>query len=249
MFPHVKHVLDKFRHKLPKEDLKRLGKDVAKKLVASDYKNNRVNDPSEALSSKQSKKIRQYVHEFLDRAVQKYDTRRKEKKVSGSDPSTEPHVSQNQGDDKTETPAESTTPQDEPMTQDGSIMSDVEDILSPGSAERKRKRDGEAPDLAGATPTDGAPDLKRLKAEEVIAEGSATPPPPPPPPPASGDTPLEDEQQCALKEQEEALMRENEEAQRLEDEAAETKRIENTADEMQREIEAAQNGKQEVLSH
>ncbi|KAK0385844.1 hypothetical protein NLU13_7021 [Sarocladium strictum] len=249
VFPHVKHVLDKFRHKLPKEDLKRLGKDVAKKLVASDYKNNRVNDPSEALSSKQSKKIRQYVHEFLDRAVQKYDTRRKEKKVSGSDPSTEPHVSQNQGDDKTETPAESTTPQDEPMTQDGSIMSDVEDILSPGSAERKRKRDGEAPDLAGATPTDGAPDLKRLKAEEVIAEGSATPPPPPPPPPASGDTPLEDEQQCALKEQEEALMRENEEAQRLEDEAAETKRIENTADEMQREIEAAQNGKQEVLSH
>jgi histone-lysine N-methyltransferase SETD2 len=245
----VKHVLDKFRHKLPKEDLKRLGKDVAKKLVASDYKNNRVNDPSEALSSKQSKKIRQYVQEFLERAVQKFDARQKEKKATGRDPSHGSHTPQGQQDGKMETPAGSTTPQDEPMTQDGSTLSEFEDILSPGSAERKRKRDGEVPDSSGATPTDAGPDVKRLKEEDVALEGSATPPPPPPPPPASGAPPPEDEQQRALKEQEEALVRENEEAQRLEDEAAKTKKLESSADEMQREIEAAQNGKQEVLSH
>ncbi|KAF4985174.1 hypothetical protein FGRMN_11271, partial [Fusarium graminum] len=72
LFPHIKHVLDKFRHKLPKEELKRFGKELAKKLVTSDYKNGRVGDPSAPLGDKQSKKMKKYVKEFLDRAVEKY---------------------------------------------------------------------------------------------------------------------------------------------------------------------------------
>ncbi|KAF4956421.1 hypothetical protein FSARC_11557, partial [Fusarium sarcochroum] len=79
LFPHIKHVLDKFHHKLPKEELKRLGKDIAKKLVASDYKNNRVGDPGTPLSEKQAKKMKKYVHDFLDRAVEKYGDRQKRK--------------------------------------------------------------------------------------------------------------------------------------------------------------------------
>ena len=57
-------MLDKFRHKLPKDELKRLGKELSKKLSASDYKNNRVEDPSAELSDKQAQKIKKYVKEL-----------------------------------------------------------------------------------------------------------------------------------------------------------------------------------------
>lgn len=78
VFPPVKFVLDKFKHKLPKDELKRLGKDIAKKLVSSDYKNNRVTDPTVPLSDKQDKKIKTYVKEFLDRAVHKFGPQKKD---------------------------------------------------------------------------------------------------------------------------------------------------------------------------
>lgn len=250
VFPHVKHVLDKFRHKLPREDLKRLGKEVAKKLVASDYKNNRVTDPSETLTSKQSKKIRSYVHDFLQRAVQKYEARQKEK-TTGDEPSQGSDTPQSRLVNVAKSPNESTTPKDEPMRQDAPSLSDGEDVLSPDSAARKRKRDGDQLDSAIATPSDGGPEMKRLKEDEAVSLGAATPPPPPPPPPES-DTPaseVEDEQQRALVEQEEALIRENEEAQRLEDEAIKTKQREVAADDMQREIDALKSGNQELLSH
>jgi hypothetical protein len=32
LFPHIKYVVDKFKHKLPKEDLKRYAKDVSRLL-------------------------------------------------------------------------------------------------------------------------------------------------------------------------------------------------------------------------
>ncbi|KAH8169669.1 SRI (Set2 rpb1 interacting) domain-containing protein [Sarocladium implicatum] len=250
VFPHVKHVLDKFRHKLPREDLKRLGKEVAKKLVASDYKNNRVNDPGEALTSKQSKKIRSYVHDFLQRAVQKYEARQKDK-TAGNQPTQSSGTPSGLVTDVTKSPTESTTPKDEPMRQDAPVLSDGEDVLSPGSADRKRKRDGDQPESAVATPSDGGPEVKRLKEDEAGALGAATPPPPPPPPPESGAPPSEadDEQRRALQEQEEALMRENEEAQRLEDEATKTNQREVAADEMQREIDVMKSGNKELLSH
>lgn len=79
VFPPVKFVLDKFKHKLPKDELKRLGKEIAKKLVSSDYKNNRVDDPTAKLSDKQNKKIKTYVKDFLDRAVHKFGSQQKAK--------------------------------------------------------------------------------------------------------------------------------------------------------------------------
>lgn len=239
-------MLDKFRNKLPKDELKRLGKEVAKKLVASDYKNGRVDDPSAPLSDKQAKKIRQYVHTFLDKAVHKYGAHHK--KDQGDAPSRGSGAEEASADAQMELPVESMTPTDEPLAVNGvddSILSDAEDSLSPNSADRKRKREGEVSESACQTPTEEGPDTKRLKENE-----GATPPPPPPPPPedtaALGSDP---EQKWALQEQEEALMRENEEAQRLEDEAMQTKRMEVAAEDMQREIDAANSGKQEVLSH
>ncbi|KAF2962904.1 hypothetical protein GQX73_g10666 [Xylaria multiplex] len=76
LFPHVKYVMDKFRHKLPKEELKKFTKDVSKKLVSSDYKNNRVDDPT-VITEKQERKVKIYVKDFLDRAVQKYQEHEK----------------------------------------------------------------------------------------------------------------------------------------------------------------------------
>ncbi|KAF3002225.1 histone methyltransferase set2 [Neopestalotiopsis sp. 37M] len=79
LFPHVKYVMDKFRHKLPKEDLKKFAKEVNKKLVASDYKNHRVEDPN-MISKKQEQKIKSYVEDFFDKAVLKYNAAEKKKR-------------------------------------------------------------------------------------------------------------------------------------------------------------------------
>ncbi|KAL9084370.1 MAG: hypothetical protein Q9159_005278, partial [Coniocarpon cinnabarinum] len=70
LFPHVKYVMDKYRGKLDKEDLKRLCKEVSKKLVNSDFKNKRIEDPTK-ISDSQSRKVKKYVKDFLDRAVEK----------------------------------------------------------------------------------------------------------------------------------------------------------------------------------
>src|SRR5271154_5142266 len=62
--------MDKFRNKLPKDDLKKFAKEIGKKLVASDFKNNRVEDPTK-ISTKQEKKVKKYVKDFFDKAVAK----------------------------------------------------------------------------------------------------------------------------------------------------------------------------------
>ncbi|WEW56474.1 histone methyltransferase set2 [Emydomyces testavorans] len=83
LFPHVKHIVDKFKHKLPKEDLKRYAKEVAKKLVNSDFKNNRVDDPTK-ISDKQVKQVKKYCKEYFEKAVAKhraYEEKKAERKT------------------------------------------------------------------------------------------------------------------------------------------------------------------------
>lgn len=70
--------MDKFRHKLPKDELKKFAKEVNKKLVASDYKNKRVDDPT-SISPKLEKKVKKYVKDFLERAVEKFKEHEKKK--------------------------------------------------------------------------------------------------------------------------------------------------------------------------
>lgn len=208
--------------------MKRWGKDLSKKLVASDYKNNRVRDPTAKLNEKQARKLKTYVKDFLDRAVHKYEAQKKEQgEASGSVDNTATGLSStaasNKGNDAEEQ------------------LSDMNMDDSPIS--RKRKHDdateGDADtDLPDATPTTDGPEMKRLREDEVGA--AATPSPPPPPPPPLQDEGAEEltEEQKALREQERALEQENEEAQRLEDEAQRTTNG-----------EQKQNRKQEVLSH
>ncbi|SPQ22862.1 2a0e0242-d3d5-4e16-b5f8-3b32135e54fb [Thermothielavioides terrestris] len=204
LFPHVKHVMDKFHGKLPKEDLKKFAREVNKKLVASDYKNNRVEDPT-SISSKLAKKVRNYVQDFFERALVKYTEHEKRKAQRAAAASSRPDGGAGAG------------PAATPVKDGDEAMSDVEGASSPGSsAGRKRKRDDEdlveSPEEGGAPPSE-TPSAKRAREDEPAAVPS---PPSPPPPPA--DTPLTEEER-SMREQEEALMRENEEAQRLEDEA------------------------------
>jgi histone-lysine N-methyltransferase SETD2 len=201
LFSHVKHVVDKFHRKLPKEDLKKFAREVNKKLVASDYKNNRVSDPT-TISSKQAKKVKQYVQDFFEKAVAKYTAHEKKKAqvnagTSGSD----------------EAPMSTTTPEKVNV-----VMSDVEDEADDdGSTSslsgRKRKREDEV-ESPEQTPSE-TPSVKRIKEDEQVADIPSPPTPPPPP----MDTPPVTEEERTRREQEEALMRENEEAQRLEDAA------------------------------
>lgn len=212
----MKHVLDKFRHKLPKEELKRLGKDVAKKLVASDYKNNRVNDPAAPLTEKQERNIKKYVKDFLDRAVAKYEAHHRKrtsetaKKSASSEQATNGKPAS--GADKPGESPDSSLEQE--ATAEDIILSDMEEESPDGAADRKRKRDAEVTAASvDDSPLDG-PEMKRLKEDD---QDGATPPPPPPPPPENPDAARTEEAQ-ALLEQEEALVRENEEAQRLDEE-------------------------------
>ncbi|KAI3400956.1 hypothetical protein diail_1164 [Diaporthe ilicicola] len=223
LFPHVKHVMDKFRHKLPKEELKRFAKDVSKKLVSSDYKNNRVADPT-TISEKQEKKIRKYVRDFFERAVQKYqehEKRRAERAAGKSHERTK--ELNNEAIASVETPGTSTGPAVDELA----ALSDAEDGVT-DSPERKRKRDEN--DLLDASLTpDDTPSLKRLKDEETTEEPS--PPPPPPPPEEAIDVDMTPTQAAELS-------CEQEQAQRLADEA-EQDRVRQEED-LQRENEEAE---------
>ncbi|RWA12904.1 hypothetical protein EKO27_g2194 [Xylaria grammica] len=207
LFPHVKYVMDKFRHKLPKDELKKFTKEVSKKLVSSDYKNNRVHDPT-SITEKQERKVKTYVKEFLDRAVQKYQEHEKKRieratrdnlkspqqlVTNGHDAHTEEAVNRDNGD----------------IT----MTDDEEAGATPGSVDLKRKRGDDligSPDL---TPSE-TPFLKRLKENEN--DTPSPPPPPPPPPPDSEDTfdSVMTEQENALGEQDAALLEEQEEEER-----------------------------------
>jgi [histone H3]-lysine36 N-trimethyltransferase len=223
LFPHIKHVMQKFTKQLPKDDLKKFAKEVAKKLVASDFKNGRVEDPSK-ISEKQEKKVKAYVRQFFEKAVEKkkeLDKRKKEKekaklangsgsteKVNGKEAGEAGHVDDDvKGDDIDLTPS-SPSPPGAPSSPHASATPS----FSESSPELKRKRTGEE------TPGDES-DIKRLKEED------STPPPPPPPPPAEGmpDSEMdgmqskeETEEEKELRRQEEDLMRENEEAIKME---------------------------------
>ncbi|MBE3049446.1 hypothetical protein IMZ48_44495 [Candidatus Bathyarchaeota archaeon] len=201
----MKYVFDKFRHKLPKEELKRLAKDVNKKLAASDYKNRRVQDPTAALQESQSRKIKAFVKTFLDKAVAKYA----ESQAPVAEPSEGANgvgVASQGAADKGGAPAAMVTP-------DVDTTPELGNGASPGSPGLKRKR--ERQNEAHETPVSPADEDEHLAKRARDLNGAPPPPPPPPPPP-------ETEEEKDRRVQELDLMRENEEAQRMEDEAKES---------------------------
>lgn len=213
--------MDKFHKKLPREELKKFAREINKKLVASDYKNNRVLDPT-SITPRQEKNIRVYVTDFFHRAVKKFQDREKTKAERASRRAARDSKDQNP---EAAGPSIETPTQDEIGGIDEAAMSDVEETISPSSslAELKRKRDedNELGSNGQLTPSE-TPSAKRLKEDDADADAPSPPPPPPPPPADVIDAPMTEEER-SMREQEEALMRENEEAQRLEDEAEASK--------------------------
>lgn len=235
--------MQKFSSQLPKEDLKKFAKEVGKKLVASDFKNNRVEDPTK-ITEKQEKKVKRYVREYFEKAVEKkkvIDQRKREKvKAMGVNTASQDKKPVVNGD-----VVEPESASTEETKEDLDIeMSDTEEdkaliasfaetspsvLGSPTqpSQDLKRKREGELPDESG----EDTESHKRLKEDDQEVDVS---PPPPPPPPPSGERPdemalasqegedlaipdaeEETEEQKELRQQEEDLMRENEEALRM----------------------------------
>lgn len=206
--------MNKYAKKLPKDDLKKFAKEVNKKLVASDFKHGRVEDPTK-ISEKQEKKVKKYVKEFFDKVVEKKAILDKKKQAkdaaAGASASLSVQVNGNgQSTQERGTGAEDDlvdlTP-DSPAAEvaaSPSVPPTPFDVESPGL---KRKRTGED------TPGDDS-ETKRLKDEP-------SPPPPPPPPPA--DTDMHDlengkeetEEEKEMRLQEEELQRENEEAMKM----------------------------------
>ncbi|KAI1867045.1 hypothetical protein JX265_007621 [Neoarthrinium moseri] len=186
LFPHVKYVMDKFRHKLSKDDLKKFGKEVNKAIVASDYKHHRVDDPT-SISDKQEKKVKKYVKEFLDKAVAKVHAHKQ--KAGPSQDDLKPNG----------------TVKEEEEEEEDLVMSDHDpdqDENASTPSDHKRKRED---DLEPAMPSE-TPLVKRLKEEVEGVSGFPSPPPPPPPPPSN----IQMDDADALRQQEAELERENE---------------------------------------
>ncbi|KAL4926085.1 SET and WW domain protein [Aspergillus undulatus] len=212
LYPHIKYVVDKFKHKLPKDDLKRYAKDVAKKLVNSDFKNNRVTDPTK-IDDKQQKKVKKFCKEFFDKAVAKHQAheKRKAEKLAKGEADNKPATpagGQSDGEDGTPDVKMSDDEGDEGSTEQGGsdVLKRKRDELSVGdgntpddtpTSSTKRQRSATpsvppappAPPPPAMSPNDNDNDDMSVNdepdadADEVVLVGNPTPPPPPPPPP------------------------------------------------------------------
>lgn len=188
--PHIMHVVGKYKHKLAKEDLKRWAKELAKKMVDSDFKKGRVEDPTK-VSDKQAKGIKKHAQEFFEKAAKKKaeaDKRKADKRAAHDDGSNTPAGSP---------PANVGSPMDKDM--DDTMLSDNERNepeatpaeSSDGTSGLKRRLEEV---MNGETSEETESMLKKLRTE------SDHPPPPPPPPPAEtmdsmdeSSTPVADE--------------------------------------------------------
>ncbi|KAF2640743.1 hypothetical protein P280DRAFT_326288 [Massarina eburnea CBS 473.64] len=180
----VKHVLavtSRYKKDFEKDDIKRLSKEVAKKIVRGDFKSGRVKEPNAPVSSKHEKTIKSIVKEFMDKAVKKKSEREKGKTAKAE--------SKAHGD-ATGTMADGRSPgtplaglkveHDHEMSDaDTSLSHEISPVES-SSTDLKRKRE-----------EDGEPSSPKKSRTAMPLD--APPPPPPPPPPADDIlTPMEE---------------------------------------------------------
>jgi hypothetical protein len=228
--------MQKFASKLAKDELKKFAKEVGKKLVASDFKHNRVEDPTK-VTEKQIKKVKQYVKEYFERVVDKKRKVEREKRekakldgVNGSSsnekgPKSNDNMAELNDSKLEELPSKEEievemSDDDEKDIGGSFIIEQSPSVTTPfETPDLKRKRD----DDDFGTPTDDTESNKRFKDLGDTESAGISPPPPPPPPPADGlpeelqeseDQPVkeETEEEREHRLQEEELMRENEEA-------------------------------------
>ncbi|CZR54666.1 related to histone-lysine N-methyltransferase [Phialocephala subalpina] len=186
LFPHIKHIMQKFTKQLSKDDLKKFAKEVGKKLVASDFKNNRVEDPTK-ISEKQEKKVKKYVRDYFEKAVEKkkaIDKRKKEKEAAklanGSSKVGKKLVASDFKNNRVEDPTKISEKQEKKVKK--YVRDYFEKAVEKKKAIDKRKKEKEAAKLANGS---------------------------------SSNMKEETEEEKELRRQEEDLMRENEEAMKM----------------------------------
>lgn len=181
--------MDKFKGKLPKDDLKRFAKEISKKLVTSDFKNRRVEDPTK-IDSRKEKQVKTYVKEYFDKAAKKHrerEKRRAERKAQQSDTGKRSKMSA--GKEVVKEEGHSDDDQDLAMSEDDGDQKVKSEALTPAtpldmvltSDGLKRKRD-DMESVGRVKHGHGGVDLTPNK---VLKAETPPPPPPPPPPPAA----------------------------------------------------------------
>ena len=166
--------MNKYKHKIPKDDLKRFAKEISKKLTTSDFKAARVNNPTQKLDEKQQKKVKEYCKQFFDRAAHKHkkqeEDRVSKKKINGRSAVQSPALEGSPG----------IKAEDEDIKMsDHEITPEIE-TPSERSTTLKRKHEEISPGIKEEDDPSKSP-FKKL--------ATNTPPPPPPPPAPPADTP------------------------------------------------------------
>lgn len=153
---------------------------MAKKLVNSDFKNHRVENPTQ-IDEKQQKKVKKYCKEYFDKAVAKhraYEHRKNEKsRPSAADRDLKAAATPN-GAGASDDELDVKMSDDEGDTTNNHDNQETSPTATEGGI--KRKRTGTATDEDDA-----------MAAATTKRQRSSTPPPPPPPP--DGEPPNSDD--------------------------------------------------------
>lgn len=72
--------MNKYKSKIPRDDLKRFAKEIAKKLVNSDFKSGRVHDPTK-IDEKHQQKVKKFCKDFFDKAAHKHKKHEDERAI------------------------------------------------------------------------------------------------------------------------------------------------------------------------
>ena len=176
--------MNKYKKQIPRDDLKRFAKEIAKKLVSSDFKSDRVKDPTK-MDEKHQQKVKKFCKDYFDKAAHKHKQHehakavRSSKKVSSSSkhqkevpPSSDATPNQDSPeDDKSRVVSPDTDIKNEDGSDEEDIkMSDNEsdEVDSPTDSPSisKNLADGDASSLKRKrSPLSTEVDLKDLKAE------------------------------------------------------------------------------------
>lgn len=191
LFPHISHVMNKYKHKIPKDDLKRFAKEIAKKLVASDFKAGRVKDPRK-IDERQQKKVKDFCKQFFEKAYQKHKKHELEKGSRRPKDKQGEALNGSVGASPTISPAPLGTDADDVKLSDDEA-DEADDNAQPSSAQSpsdhngtlKRKRLPEAGlDNSGDSTMHDDRELTASPAKRLNVSMEVDTPPPPPPPPA-----------------------------------------------------------------
>ncbi|KAF2223257.1 hypothetical protein BDZ85DRAFT_124574 [Elsinoe ampelina] len=190
LHPHISYVMNKYKKYISRDDMKRFGKQIAKKLVDSDFKRGRVGDPRKKLDPKQEKMVKSYVKDFFDKVAQKQKERKRYEEKHGIKkdeqkevkPDEAPAQSASKPDNNAEAADDVQLSENEMEDEDDEAPAATPATSEQSSSALKRPHDGNGGREDGASD-----DSKRPKTE--------APPPPPPPPPPADDSPFNGEMQ------------------------------------------------------